>query len=95
MSQAFASVSMSLDGFIAGPHRGPANPLGDGGVQLHEWVFRQRAWRQAHGLGSSGDTGADNQLVEEIIERHAVQDRNHHVYAEQGARRQQRREDHH
>ena len=53
MSQVFASVSMSLDGFIAGPHRSPANPLGDGGVQLHEWVFRQRAWRQASYLISA------------------------------------------
>jgi dihydrofolate reductase len=60
---------MSLDGFIAGPNRGPKNPLGDRGLDLHAWAIRQKAWRQAHGLGSSGETGADNQLVEETLER--------------------------
>jgi dihydrofolate reductase len=60
---------MSLDGFIAGPNRGPTNPLGDGGIALHDWVFKQKAWKQAHGLGSSGETGPDNQLVEEVLER--------------------------
>jgi hypothetical protein len=32
-------MSMSLDGFIAGPNEGPDNPLGDGGHRLHEWAL--------------------------------------------------------
>jgi dihydrofolate reductase len=32
-------MSMSLDGFIAGPNEGPDNGLGDGGHRLHEWVL--------------------------------------------------------
>jgi dihydrofolate reductase len=32
-------MSMSLDGFIAGPNEGPGNGLGDGGDRLHEWLF--------------------------------------------------------
>lgn len=32
-------MSMSLDGFITGPNESPDNALGDGGDQLHEWVF--------------------------------------------------------
>ena len=32
-------MSMSLDGFIAGPNAGPGNGLGDGGHRLHEWVL--------------------------------------------------------
>ena len=32
-------MSMSLDGFIAGPNEGPGNGLGDGGHRLHEWYF--------------------------------------------------------
>jgi dihydrofolate reductase len=32
-------MSMSLDGFIAGPNEGPDNGLGDGGHRLHEWFF--------------------------------------------------------
>jgi dihydrofolate reductase len=33
-------MSMSLDGFIAGPNESPDNGLGDGGERLHEWVFQ-------------------------------------------------------
>jgi dihydrofolate reductase len=32
-------MSMSLDGFVAGPNEGPDNPLGDGGHRLHEWIL--------------------------------------------------------
>lgn len=32
-------MSMSLDGFVAGPHEGPGNGLGDGGSRLHEWLL--------------------------------------------------------
>ena len=39
MSSTVLYMSMSLDGFIAGPNEGPDNALGDGGDRLHEWVF--------------------------------------------------------
>jgi len=57
-------VSMSLDGFVAGPSQSAENPLGVGGMRLHEWVFRLKVWRAMHGL----DGGADNEssrIVEE------------------------------
>ena len=37
MSKVIVSLSMSLDGFIAGPNDGPTNPLGDGGARLFDW----------------------------------------------------------
>ncbi|MGO9875005.1 MAG: dihydrofolate reductase family protein [Acidimicrobiia bacterium] len=37
MGNVVVALSMSLDGFIAGPHDGPANPLGDGGARLFDW----------------------------------------------------------
>jgi len=37
MGKLVAGLSMSLDGYIAGPHDGPGNPLGDGGHRLFEW----------------------------------------------------------
>jgi dihydrofolate reductase len=37
MGKVVVGLSMSLDGFIAGPHDGPANPLGDGGGRLFDW----------------------------------------------------------
>ena len=39
MSSTVLYMSMSLDGFIAGPNESPTNALGDGGDRLHEWVF--------------------------------------------------------
>ena len=39
MAATVLDMSMSLDGFIAGPNEGPGNGLGDGGERLHEWLF--------------------------------------------------------
>ena len=39
MSATVLYMSMSLDGFIAGPNEGPENGLGDGGERLHEWLI--------------------------------------------------------
>jgi dihydrofolate reductase len=42
-------MSMSLDGFVAGPKQSAEDPLGVGGMQLHEWTFPLAAWRERHG----------------------------------------------
>lgn len=39
MSSTVLYMSMSLDGFVAGPNERPGNGLGDGGMRLHEWIF--------------------------------------------------------
>lgn len=39
MGKVVFNTSVSLDGFVAGPNDRPGNGLGDGGEQLHEWVF--------------------------------------------------------
>jgi hypothetical protein len=44
MSNVFVDVGMSLDGFIAGPNGGAKNPLGDGGIKIHDWMFRQKSF---------------------------------------------------
>jgi len=49
MSKVIADLSMSLDGFIAGPNAGPHNNLGDGGMRIHRWVFDVEAWRERQG----------------------------------------------
>lgn len=66
--RAFADISVSLDGYVAGPDPSLDEPLGRGGEQLHEWVFRLAAWRKAHGL-EGGETGPESRWVEEIAER--------------------------
>jgi dihydrofolate reductase len=60
-------ISMSLDGFVAGPNPSEENPLGEGGMQLHEWAFKLTAWRRPHGR-EGGDVNASSQIVEEGIE---------------------------
>ena len=50
------AFSVSVDGYGAGPEQSLQNPLGIGGVALHEWVFGTRTFRQMIG-GDSGDGG--------------------------------------
>jgi dihydrofolate reductase len=64
MSKVRAHISTSLDGFVAGPNQSEENPLGEGGEQLHEWVFELKAWREPHGK-QGGEENASNAVVEE------------------------------
>ena len=57
-------ISMSLDGYVAGPGQSPDDPLGKGGEQLHEWVVRLAAWRQQHGR-EGGEVTASSPLLEQ------------------------------
>jgi dihydrofolate reductase len=67
MSRLCFRISMSLDGFIAGPEQSVKNPLGVGGMRLHEWVLPLRAWRESHGL-DGGEENESNAIVEEQID---------------------------
>ena len=49
MSKLRCHITISLDGFVAGPNQSQENPLGEGGEALHDWVVQLGAWRQAHG----------------------------------------------
>jgi dihydrofolate reductase len=62
MSKVTAYLSLSLDGYIAGPNVRLDNPLGDGGEQLHEWVVGLAGWREAHGL-EGGERNGDSEVV--------------------------------
>jgi dihydrofolate reductase len=42
-------ISVSLDGYVAGPNQSEEHPLGEGGEALHDWVIELAAWRQMHG----------------------------------------------
>jgi dihydrofolate reductase len=61
-------ISMSLDGFVAGPNQTLEEPLGEGGEELHEWVVRLAAWREQHGH-EGGETGSESDLLEEATEK--------------------------
>jgi len=56
------NISMSVDGYAAGPDQSLQNPLGVGGEQLHNWFFHTRSWHQMQGT-DGGDEGLDNDMI--------------------------------
>ena len=67
MARLTLDISMSLDGFIAGPNRTVEQPLGDGGEGLHEWIVGLASWRERHGM-SGGERNADDEVVRESLD---------------------------
>jgi dihydrofolate reductase len=64
MSLVTFQVSVSLDGFMAGPNQRLEVPLGDGGEDLHRWLVELEVWRRMAGQ-AGGVTNASTQVVEE------------------------------
>lgn len=59
-----ASFAISIDGFGAGPNQSLENPLGEGGLKLHEWFFPTRTFQQMHGdKKAEGTTGIDDDFA--------------------------------
>jgi len=67
MSKVTCQISISLDGFVAGPNQSLENPLGEGGLGLHEWAFATASWREQQGqLG--GARGVDSDVLDEVVQ---------------------------
>jgi dihydrofolate reductase len=66
MARLTLDITMSLDGFIAGPNQTLEQPLGEGGERLHEWLVRLASFRERHGL-SGGETNGDTEVMEESL----------------------------
>lgn len=64
MSKLRLKISMSLDGFVAGPSQSVDNPLGIGGGRLHEWAFQLAVFRALLGL-EGGEINKSTRIVEE------------------------------
>ena len=64
MSRLRVHISVSLDGYVAGPNQSEENPLGEGGEQLHEWAFELKAFREPHEM-EGGTVNASTPVVEE------------------------------
>jgi dihydrofolate reductase len=60
MSKLRLTMTMSLDGYVAGPDQSQENPLGEGGEDLHAWLIATRSFRATHGL-DGGETGLDDE----------------------------------
>jgi dihydrofolate reductase len=63
-------MSMSLDGFIAGPNEGPGNGLGDGGHRLHEWFMTDADVDHKEVSGRLG--GVNGEIFDEVLATGAV-----------------------
>ncbi len=66
MPKLMLDITMSLDGFVAGPNQTLEHPLGEGGERLHEWLFRLASFRTQHGL-SGGEANGDNAVYEQNV----------------------------
>jgi dihydrofolate reductase len=64
MSRLSVHISVSADGYVAGPNQSEENPLGEEGERLHDWVVALRAWRAPHGL-EGGEVNASTTVVEQ------------------------------
>ena len=67
MSKLRCHISISLDGFVAGPNQSEEEPLGEGGERLHDWVVPLAAWREPHDK-EGGEVNASTRVVEEARE---------------------------
>ena len=54
MSKTIVDISMSLDGFTAGPSISSELPMGAGGEKLHEWLFNSK-------------TDIDKKIIDEVV----------------------------
>jgi len=64
MSKVRVHISVSLDGYVAGPNQSMENPLGEGGERLHDWVVQLKAWREPSGM-EGGEENASSPVVRE------------------------------
>jgi dihydrofolate reductase len=67
MSSTTCHISISLDGYVAGPNQSLDDPIGEGGIRLHEWVFETASWRRQHGL-DGGVESVDDEVVDEVVD---------------------------
>ncbi len=67
MSKLRFEISVSVDGYVAGPNQSEEHPLGEGGERLHEWTVKLEAWREQHGR-EGGEVNASSEIAERAME---------------------------
>ena len=72
MSESVLYMSMSLDGYVAGPNDGPGNPGGDEFMRLHNWYGFGAGGPDASGLRSGQKSGVGQRFLDEVNETGAV-----------------------
>lgn len=69
MGKTIFDIAISLDGFMAGDNRSPQNPIGDGGMEIHNWMFKQKAFWEHLGKEDGTEDDGDGKLIRETIAR--------------------------
>jgi dihydrofolate reductase len=67
MTKVMLDITMSLDGYVAGPNQTVEEPLGKGGERLHDWIVGLASWRERHGH-SGGERNADDDVMQESVD---------------------------
>jgi dihydrofolate reductase len=67
MSSVSCQISISLDGYVAGPNQSLNDPIGEGGMRLHQWAFATDAWNEAHGQ-KAGEPTADSKVAAAMMQ---------------------------
>ncbi|MGH2981348.1 MAG: dihydrofolate reductase family protein [Solirubrobacterales bacterium] len=65
MSKTIFDITISLDGYVAGPNQSREEGLGEGGEALHEWAFETAAFQEVHGR-SGGEQSRDSEIMAEL-----------------------------
>jgi dihydrofolate reductase len=64
MGKVTVDITMSLDGYVAGPNQSRENPLGEGAGNLHDWLLKLATFQELHGR-TGGETGPDDDVLRE------------------------------
>ncbi len=67
MSKVKFNITMTLDGYVAGPDQSEANPLGAGADHIHDWLFELKTFREMHGDAGGGETGTNDDILREAF----------------------------
>jgi len=67
MSKIIFDCGISLDGFFAGDNRSPDNPMGGVSGQIHQWMFKQKAFWKHLKMDGGEEYGADSKLIEDVF----------------------------
>jgi dihydrofolate reductase len=63
MPKVKSQITISLDGYMAGPNQSAENPLGEGGEALHDWAFKLASFNEMHGRAGEGERGASDDVL--------------------------------
>lgn len=68
MSKLRFDITMTLDGYVAGPNQSVEHPLGEGTDHLHDWLFKLKSFREIHGGEGGGETGTNDDVLRETFD---------------------------